>query len=472
MRKHFVAREPQKLIFRHQADVPRGAQWAGMGIGKTVSSLTRVAIDIATGEQTYPTLVVAPLLVARDVWTDEAAKWDHLSGLSVMPIVGNEKERMRALKYDAAIYTINYENLPWLKELYGVRWPWRKVILDESTRVKGFRTRQGGVQARALGQIIHTHVDKVVELSGTPAPNGLKDLWGQIWMLDGGKRLGRSYNAFKDRWFAPGFQFTAGKPHEHSMGEIQNLLKDICLTLNTKDWFDIKEPIVVDKIVHLPARAMRLYKEMEKEFFIELEGHEIEAQHAATRSQKLMQLSNGAVYVDPLVYDDEQPRAKEFKEVHDVKLQMLESIIEEAAGMPVLVSYFFKSDLARLMKSFKRGRAYGTGARATQNKHDWNAGKVPLMFLHPASAGHGLSLQDGGNILVFFGPTWNLEHIQQIIERIGPMRQLQSGHDRPVYVYRIVAQDTIDELMILRTDTKAEVQDILKDAMAKRRGDL
>jgi SNF2 family DNA or RNA helicase len=257
------------------------------------------------------------------------------------------------------------------------------------------------------------------------------------------------------------------KPHDHAQAEIQNALRDICLTIDAKDWFGLKEPIVNNIYVDLPPKARRLYDEMEKDFFIRLDsGHEIEAFNAAARTQKLLQIANGACYVDPLAEDDYDPKSKEWKEVHDAKLQALEDVIEEAAGAPVLVAYQFRSDLARLLKAFPTGRHLD---KESSTIREWNEGRIPVLFAHPASAGHGLNMQDGGNILVGFSRNWNLEEWLQILERIGPVRQMQSGYDRNVFIHNIIARGTIEELVVARSDTKKQVQDILLEALRRRK---
>jgi SNF2 family DNA or RNA helicase len=405
-----------------------------------------------------PVLVVAPLRVARSTWPDEAAKWDHLKGLCVMPIVGSLKERLLAMRMPAQIYTTNYENLPWLIDHWGDRWPYETVVLDESTKVKGFRTRQGGIRARALGKIAHTKIKRVTELTGTPCPNGLKDLWGQIWMLDAGHRLGKSFSAFSDRWFRPDHSGFGLKPLPHAQAEIQDRLRDLCITVDAKDWFHLKDPIINNIYVDLPVTARKHYMDMEKQMFMQLDEHEVEAFGAAARTIKCLQIANGACYVGD--------SNDEWKELHDAKLQALESIVEEAAGMPVLVAYHFKSDLARLQRAFPTGQPLDADPHTIQR---WNKGGIPVLFAHPASAGHGLNLQDGGNILVYFGHWWNLEERMQILERIGPTRQMQSGHNRPVFVHNIIAAGTVDQLILERVESKREVQDILLSAM-KRKG--
>ena len=456
MSKVFTPRPYQTMIRDHILDVPRCAIWAGMGMGKTTGTLN--ALDLLSITEGDPMLVVAPLRVARSTWPDEAGKWSHLSGLEVVPVLGSPSERLAALRVDAPVYTTNYENLPWLVEQWGERWPYKTVVLDESTKVKGFRTRQGGMRARALGTVAHTKITRIVELTGTPSPNGLQDLWGQAWYLDRGQRLGRSFTAFSQRWFRTKPNGFGIEPLPHAQAEIQDKMRDICLTVDARDWFDLKEPIVTNIFVDLPMKARKHYAEMEKAMFTQLDEHEVEAFGAAAKTIKCLQIANGAAYVGD-GNDD-------WKVLHDEKIDALASIIEESAGMPVLVAYHFKSDLARLLKAFPTGRALDADPGTLKA---WNAGRIPVLFAHPASAGHGLNLQDGGNILVYFSHWWNLEERQQILERVGPTRQMQAGYDRPVFVYNLIARDTVDELVIERVESKREVQDILIAAM-KRKG--
>lgn len=449
----------QQMIIGHQLDLPRGAVWAGMGMGKTVSTL--VSLDLLELVEPGPTLVLAPLRVAASTWPDEALKWNNLRNVEVSAVVGNPKERKAALRKPANVFTCNYDNLPWLVETLGDKWPFRKVVADESTRLKSFRLRQGGKRAQALAKVAHSKASRFVELTGTPSPNGLQDLWGQMWFVDRGERLGRTFSAFRERWFqaVPGDNnFHQIRPLPFAQQQIEDAVRDVCLSLDARDWFSIDEPIVHVVRVPLPAKARTLYRNMEREMYMQIDGHEVEAFTAATKTIKCLQLASGAAYVGE--------GSDQWAEVHDAKLQALESIIEEAAGMPVLVAYHFKSDLARLLKAFPRGRHLD---QDPQTIRDWNAGKIPVLFAHPASAGHGLNLQDGGNILVFFSHWWDLEQFQQIVERIGPTRQKQAGHDRPVFIYHIVAADTVDELVMARRESKREVQDLLLEAMKRRK---
>lgn len=452
----FTPREYQTQIRDFILDNPRCAIWAGMGMGKTTSTLNAIC-DLAL-TSSAPVLVLAPKRVAVSTWPGEVAKWGHLSGVGVCAIVGTAVQRTFLAGLDRQIYTTNYENLPWLVEHWGNRWPYETVIADEATRLKSFRLRQGGARAQALGKIAHTKIKRFIQLTGTPAPNGLVDLWGQLWFLDAGKRLGRTFSAFKDRWFtaAPnGFGVTA---RANAQTEIHAAIADLCLRVDAADWFDIAEPVSNTLTVQLPPAAAAHYKAMERSMFAEVQGHAVEAFGAAARTIKCLQMANGAVYVGD--------GNTEWAETHDAKLQALESIVSEANGMPVLVAYHFKSDLARLLKRFPEGKVLDANPKTIEL---WNKGQTPILFAHPASAGHGLNLQDGGNILVYFGHWWNLEERMQILERIGPTRQAQSGHKRAVFVYNIVADGTVDEDVILRTESKREVQDVLLASM-KRKG--
>lgn len=456
----------QKIIISHILRHKRCNIFASMGMGKTVSTLTALT-DLNLVDDVFPVLILAPLRVAKNTWPDEVRDWAHLRHLRVSPIIGDTAARTRAINTKADIYTCNYDNLVWLVEHFGERWPFVTVVADESTRLKNFRTKQGGVRTAALAKVAHTRIRRFVNLTGTPCPNGLIDLWGSNWFVDAGRRLGRTFSAFKERWFQRSFDGYGVTAMKHAQKEIEAAMKDVSLTVDAKDWFDLEDPIVVHRYVQLPIRARQLYKDMENDMFMELEGHEVEVFTAVAKTQKLLQVASGAVYVDPLTESDEDRRhSKEWKVVHDAKLDELESIIEEAAGMPVLVAYHFKSDLARLQKRFPKGRVLDSSS-ATQKA--WNEGKIPVLFAHPASAGHGLNLQHGGNILVFFSHNWDLEQRLQIIERIGPVRQLQSGYDRPVFIYNIIAQDTADEMVMARVEGKKEVQDIFLEAMKDRK---
>ena len=446
---HDYQQEALDWLYSH----PRTALWMPMGGGKTVTTLTALdALDLVDG--VYPVLVLAPKRVAVTTWPDEVAKWAHLKHLRVQPINGTPKQRQAALDAPADIYTMAYDNLSWLCETLGDNWPFVTVVSDELTRLKSFRIRQGSKRAGALGKVAHSKVQRFIGLTGTPGANGLKDLWGQTWFLDRGERLGRTFSAFEQRWFRKGYDGFSLQPLPHAQGEIQTLLSDICLTVTG---LPVDEPIRNAIYVDLPPAARTMYRDMEEEMFAIINAEGVEAANAAVRTQKCLQIANGAIYTD---------EDGNWEAVHDAKLDALESVIEEASGAPVLVAYNFKHDLARLRRRFPKGRVLDADPDTI---HQWNAGEIEILFAHPASAGHGLNLADGGNILAFFGLNWSLEEHLQIIERIGPMRQKQAGFDRPVFVHYIMAKGTVDDMVFDRLQSKKTVQEILLEAMKARK---
>ena len=477
MRKRYEERPWQIPIIRHQLEVPRNAVWAGMGLGKTSATLTSLECRYMSGEAQRPTLVLAPKRVAQSTWPDEVLKWDHLHNIECRFIGGSAAERRNILRdTNTSLFTMNYELLPWLVETLGEDWPFGSIVLDEATRLKSTRVSyqtnkttgkkhlraEGSVRGVALARVVHKRCDWFTELTGTPSPNGLKDLWGQMWFIDGGQRLGRTYDSYMQRWFRlkHGSDRKQGnyEPMPHSDVEIAERLRDVCISLDAADYFDLEKPIFREVQVHLPDKAMTLYNKFKRELVAELEsGAIIDAINAGVKTGRGLQIASGAIYhqQEP---GDNTPRT--WEEIHDVKMQALESIVEEAAGMPVLIGYHWKHTLERMQKHF--GAKLRELDENPQTIRDWNAGKIPMLAAHPKSCGHGLNLQDGGNIVALVDHDWNLEDYLQIIERIGPMRQAQSGYNRPVWVYLIVAVNTLDETVIERRETKEEVQAILK----------
>lgn len=455
----FEPREYQRAIIRHVVFRPRCAVWAGMGMGKTSSVLFALDYLKAKGEvgPDKPALVLAPLRVAASTWPDEAAKWSELR-VRVVPVVGTAKARKKALTERADIYCTNYETIPWLVEQFA-DWPFATIVADESTRLKGFRLGGGGGQrTRALGRVAFERARRFIELTGTPSPNGLIDLWGQSWFLDRGERLGRSFRAFTGQFFrevrlgADRFAVRY-EPCEWAQEAIQKRLSDLCLSVRAEDYFPLDKPILSRLEVDLPPHARDVYDAIERDMFADLgNGVEVDAVSAAARTVKCLQVASGAVY-------DE---SGEWTELHDEKIDALKSVVEEAAGAPILVAYHWRADLVRLLRAFPQARALDKNPATIR---EWNAGRIPILLAHPASAGHGLNLQDGGQRLVVFSHWWDLEQYQQIIERIGPTRQLQAGHPRPVFITHIVARDTVDDLVCLRRESKRSVQDILLAAM-------
>lgn len=476
--KKFDPRPWQPEMIAHGLEHNRCALWAKPGAGKTSATLSVLDSHFMGGED-HPALILAPKRVARRTWAVETQKWTDFSHLDVMPIMGTVKEREAALKRDVPIYTTNYENLVWLAEHWGPRWPYRIIVADESTKLKSLRLSfqksktgkefvngQGGKRARALGKVAHVNATHFYELTGTPSPNGLADLWGQLWFLDRGHRLGRTFTAFTERWFRPKRDGHGIEPLPHAEAEIHDLVKDLCLTIDPGDWIDLDEPFVNVIKVDLPPAARRAYKQMEKDMFAELGDRQVEAFGAAAKTQKLLQFCNGQAYVSPAVESDDDPRSKEWRPIHDEKLDALEELLEEIGGEPVIVVYEFRSDLARLQSRFPEGRVLQT----EKDEADFKAGKIPILFMHPQSGGHGIDgFQYVCNQMVFFSQNWNLEFHDQIIERIGPMRQMQAGMDRLCYLHYIVAENTVDEDVMERRRTKREVQDILLEAAKRRR---
>lgn len=468
----FIPRVYQRPMTQFIVDTPRCNLYAGMGTGKGPATLEAIATLFLFGEINR-VLVVAPKRVALNTWPGEIAKFCSSFGhMTCAAAIGNAERRHAAIKSGADITTINYENLTWLVDNYGAAWPFDMIVCDESSRLSGLRvslqtsktgkkflTGQGGSRAKSLARVALTKAKRFVNLSGTPAANGLEQLWGQCFYLDAGMRLGTSFTAFQSRWFRQlpgGDGYARIEPLPYADEQIRSAIKDLTISIEAKDHFDL--PPLIENIitVDLPPAARQKYKEVEREFFTEIEGHVIEAFSAGAKSQKCLQLAAGAAYTDD---------QGNWVEVHDAKLDALQSVMEEAAGMPVLVFYHFKSDLARIQKAFPK--AVHLGAKP-QTIVDWNAGRIPMLLAHPQSAGHGLSLQHGGNICCFFSTNWSLEADSQAIERIGPTRQAQSGYKRPVFVHRIVARGTLDEVVVARLRTKASIQDALLKAMKNR----
>lgn len=455
--KHFAPRPHQKVGFEFMTLVKSCGLFAKPGMGKTTITLMLLDYLQLMGSNFFPALVIAPKRVCSLVWPVEARIWDAFRGLKVVPILGDVRDREDALLRRGDIYVINYDNIQWLVNRLGKRWPYRIVIADESTRLKNFRLKkQGGKRAGALEEIAD-NVGRWINLTGSPSPNGLKDLWGQMWFLDRGQRLGKSYTAFMQRWFRAN-QYTGNiEPLPNAEAEIYAAISDITMALRPEDWMDVTKPSFNKIEVELPEEAQRHYDRMEDEFFAEIGDREIEAANAMVKSMKLVQMASGCVY----------DADKVAVPVHDAKLDALEELIGELNGENVMIVYHFKYDIARVKKRFPNARVMASDKDAD----DWNAGKVQQFMVHAQSAGHGLNLQHGGRTVIFLTNTWDLELREQVIERLGPTRQAQAGYNHVVMVYDIIAKDTMDEVILDRLSGKASVQDALMAARAKRKGD-
>lgn len=445
--------------------------FAGMGTGKTPTLLATLNILFLFGEAKR-VLVLAPKRVAIGTWPTEVRKFENLRHLRIAAAIGTADQRLAAIKSGAQIVTINYDNIEWLIEAMGDEWNFDVVIADESTRLKGLRvgtrvstlgkeylTGQGTRRARLIAKIAHTKVRRWINLTGSPAPNGLQDLWGQMWFVDGGQRLGRSFTAFEQRWFSYVHRDDrlVLQPLPFAKEQIEASIKDACITIEAKDFMDLPPLVESEIFVDLPPKARAAYRKMEKEFFAWFEGHEFEAFNSGAKMQKCLQFASGAAYTDD---------KGNWLTIHDEKLDALRSVVEEANGMPILVAYQFVSDLKRILAAFPRAKFLDDKV-ATQDA--FNAGHTPMLIAHPASAGHGLNLQDGSNILCDFSSGFNLELDEQIVERIGPARQASSGYNRSVYRRRIIARDTLEHNAVLPAlRRKSSLQDSLRQALKLR----
>lgn len=457
----FKPREYQRQIIEHIIDCERAGVFAGMGMGKTASVLAALdGLKAVDRETTFPVLVVAPLQVCMSVWPAEIAKWTRFHGLSFRQIVGNEQTRLAALSGKVAdIYIINYENLIWLVEIFKKKgWPFKTVITDESTRIKGFRLRNGTKRAAALARTVDA-TRRWVIMTGTPTPRNLIDIWGQVWFLDKGDRLGHTFKAFTSRWFDYDPYTNSYTPTPWGKRQIPEKLKDICITVQPEDFFDLDQLIVTDHEIEFTDALRRQYSALERQLYLELTKNEtITAVTAAAKTIKLLQFCSGAVYID-----DTGNNQSEYSEIHNLKLDMLESVVEET-DTPVLVAVQYRHDFERILNRFPQARRLDKNPATLE---DWNRGRIPMLLAHPASAGHGLNLQDGGRHIVFFSHWWNAEERLQIIERIGPVRQLQSGHPRPVFVHNIIIKNSVEETVIQSHNKKVEIQQALMERLKR-----
>ena len=415
----------------------------GLGMGKTTASLTAMS-DALDSMTVAKVLVIAPLRVANSVWAQETKQWTHLSHLRVSVCTGNERTRMAALQRDADIYTINRENVPWLVKLYGKKWPFDAVIVDESSSFKSPSSQRFKALKRAL-----PFTDYVVLLTGTPSPNGLLDLWSQMYLVDFGERLGKTMTGYKQRFFESdymGYKFT---PRQGSSEAIHRLLSDKVLSMSAEDYLQVPDRIDLVERVELPPKVFVQYQEFERTLLAELDdGQEIEAISAAVLANKLLQWSNGATYTDSL---------GNWSELHSVKLDALADLVEQNSSENMLVAYNYKTDLERLQVRFPDAVVMD---KQQETIDRWNRGEIQMMLAHPASAGHGLNLQKGGSMLVWFGLNWSLELYQQFNGRLH-----RQGQTRPVRVVHIVASGCMDERVIDALNKKGETQNALLFAL-------
>lgn len=424
------------------------ALFLDMGMGKSISTLTAITELMHNYFEIAKVLVIAPLRVAKYTWATEAEKWDHTKYLKIAKVLGPEKQRLAALKSNADIYVINRENVPWLVELYGSDWPFDMVAIDESSSFKSHKAQR----FKALRKV-RPLIKRIVELTGTPAPNNLLDLWPQIYLLDRGERLGKTITGFRERYFNPGkrdghivFNWELKDGADEA---IYAKIDDICVSMKAKDWLTLPERITNVIKIPLSDPVKKMYKQLERDLLLPHTDGDIVANTAAVLSNKLLQLANGAAY-------DEHGAVRI---LHNAKLEALEDIVEAANGNPVLVFYWYKHDIERIRKQFPNARTLDN----PKDMEDWNAGKISLLLAHPASAGHGLNLQAGGNIIVWFGLTWSLELYEQANARLD-----RQGQTKSVIVHHLVAEGTIDERVMAAIENKACGQDALMEAVKAR----
>lgn len=392
-----------------------------LGLGKTVTTLTALS-DLSDSFAVGKILIIAPLRVANSVWQQETQLWQHLKHLKVLICTGSEKERINNLRKDVDIYVINRENVVWLVDLYHKRWPFDCVVIDESSSFKS----ASSARFKALKKVLPL-IDYIVLLSGTPAPNGLLDLWSQMYLLDSGQALGRTMTAYKQRFFESDFMGYKFTPRKGADETIQQLIKPLMLSMSADDYLQMPQRIDLVESVTLPSKVKKDYVKFEKQFFLDLGEYEIEAMNAAVLSGKLLQWANGAVYVD---------EHQNYAVIHDAKLDALEELLE-STNENVLLAYNFQSDLERLLKRFPDAVQLDKNPTTVTR---WNDGKIKLLLAHPASAGHGLNLQYGGSLIIWFGLNWSLELYQQFNGRLH-----RQGQPKPVRIVHLVTSGTIDE---------------------------
>ena len=422
----FMPHDYQKYAIEYIKSHPITALFLDMGLGKTVTTLTAIRDLMYDAFEVKRVLVVAPLRVARDTWPDELRKWDHLKELTCSVVVGTVAERRQALQQDADIYIVNRENLAWLYE--NSRLDFDMVVLDELSSFKNHQSKR----FRAM-KAMRPKVKRIVGLTGTPTGNGLMDLWAEFRILDIGERLGRYISQYRNLYFKPdkrnGMVVYSYKPLPGAEEAIYHQISDITVSMKATDYLEMPELVSVAKEVRLSETEKKRYDELKKSLVLELPGGEVTSANAASLTLKLSQMANGAIYTD----------GKNVVNIHDRKLETLEDLVESANGKSVLVAYWFKHDKDRI-----RERMEARELKEPQDFADWNAGKIPVALIHPASAGHGLNLQQGGSILIWFGLTWSLELYQQTNARLW--RQGQA--DKTVIIQHIVAKNTIDERIL------------------------
>lgn len=436
-------------------EIPKLGLFLDMGLGKTVTTLTAVKDLKYNRFEVRKVLVIAPKKVAEGTWTKEKDKWDHTKMLRVSQVLGSQTKRVRALNTPADLYIINRENVVWLVDYYRNAWPFDMVVVDESSSFKSHKAKRFKALASVGGLI-----SRMVELTGTPSPNGLEDLWAQVYLLDGGERLGKRYTQFRERYFQPDRRGPDGMvySYEAKPGTQESILQkisDICISMKAEDYLQLPDITYHEIPVELDAKARKAYLELERKMVLELpeDEEEISVASAAALSNKLLQLSNGAIY-------DED---RQYHEIHGCKIEAFLELIESLQGKPALVFYNFQHDRARILKALEKMKLRVRELKTTQDEDDWNAGKIDVLLTHPASSAYGLNLQQGGNHVVWFGLTWNYELYTQANKRLH-----RQGQQEKVIVHHLVCSGTRDEDVMDALHRKDDVQGWVMQSLKAR----
>lgn len=424
-------------------DTKRCGLFLSMGLGKSVTTLTAIK-DLTDSFAVSKVLIIAPLRVANTVWKQEASKWSHLKDLTVQVCTGSERQRIAALQSSADVYVVNRDVVLWLTEHYREKWPFDCVIVDESSSFKNSSSRR----FKALKKVL-PYTNYMVLLTGTPSPNGLMDLWAQMYLIDFGMSLGRTKTAYSQRFFESDYMGYKLTPKTGSQEKIQDLIAPHVLSMRAEDYLELPDRIELVEHIELPPKVLQDYKDFERNLFAELpDGEQIEVLSAAVLANKLLQWCNGSIITD---------EAGNWVELHTAKLDALDEIIEANDGENILVAYNYKADLARLKKRFPTGRVLD---HDPQTVIDWNEGRIKLLFASPASAGHGLNIQHGGAMIVWFGLNWSLELDQQFNARLH-----RQGQTKPVRIIRLVVEGCLDERVMQVIESKDAVQSKLINAL-------
>lgn len=439
----FIPHDYQKVAIRKIIENEAYALLLDMGLGKTVSTLTAINELKYDYFEVNKVLVIAPKRVAEDTWSREVAKWEHLQHLTVSKVLGSEAQRRKALQRDADIYVINRENVEWLVNYYGPKWPFDMIVIDELSSFKSPKSKR----FKALRKV-RPLAKRVVGLTGTPAPNSLIDLWSQIYLIDRGERLEKTFTAYKRKYFIQDpYLVYKIELKDGAEEEIYNRIDDICLSMKAKDYLKGLPEAAMNVIeVDISPQERTLYKKLERDYILEFADGDIVASTAAVLSNKLLQLSSGAAYNEN----------NGVQHIHNAKLDALEEIVEGAQGQPILVFYNFKHDLERIKKRFKHAEEL----KDSDTIERWNNGEIPILLAHPASAGHGLNMQDGGHIIVWYGLNWSLELYQQANARLH-----RQGQKNTVIIHHLVLKDSIDERVMEVLQGKEKQQDALMEAV-------